>query len=101
MMRFVHWALTLIVAVVCAVFALSNREAVVVDFWPFPRIELGLYLVVLGALFAGLMIGLLIGWVGHLGVRRERSRLVKQVKRLEADLDRPNEPAPPGTQPKL
>jgi putative membrane protein len=96
-MRFVYWGLTLIVAVVCAVFALFNRDPVLVNFWPFPQIELGLYLVVLGALLGGLLLGLMIGWVGHLGVRRERGRLARQAKRLEADLDRPKEPAPPGS----
>jgi uncharacterized integral membrane protein len=100
-MRFVYWGLTLIVAVVCAVFALFNREAVQVNFWPFPQVELGLYLVVLGALLGGLVLGLLIGWVGHLGIRRERGRLVRQVRRLEADLDRTKEPASSGNSPKL
>jgi|HubBroStandDraft_1064217.scaffolds.fasta_scaffold00022_88 uncharacterized integral membrane protein len=95
-MRFLYWALTLVVAVVCAVFAVSNRALVVVDFWPFPAIQLPLYPVVLGALLAGFLLGWLTTWLGHFGTRRERRRLAKHAHRLEAELDRSKEPTPPG-----
>ena len=94
-MLFVYWGLTALIAVACAVFAVSNRGLVQVDFWPFPALELPLYPLVLGALLGGFALGWLATWLGHFGMRRERRRLARHAERLEAQIDRAKEP-PPG-----
>ena len=95
-MRFVYWGLTALIAVACAVFAVYNRGLVAVDLWPLPTFELRLYLVVLGPLAIGFLLGWLTTWLGHFGTRRERRRLAKHAERLEAQIDRAKEPPPPG-----
>jgi uncharacterized integral membrane protein len=95
-MRLLYWGLTTLVAVVCAVFAVHNRTPVTIDFWPFPALELPVFLVVLTALALGFVSGWIIVWLGHLGTRSERRRLAKRVPRLEAQIDAAKEPAPPG-----
>jgi putative membrane protein len=94
-MRFVYWGLTALIAILCAVFAVYNREPAVLDFWPFPAFELPLFLAVLGPLVIGLAVGWLAAWFGHFGTRRERRRLARHAERLEAELARAKEP-PPG-----
>jgi uncharacterized integral membrane protein len=94
-MRFVYWGLTLLAAVICAVFAAYNRTAAVLDLWPFATLELPVYLVVLGTLATGFLLGSLTTWIGHFGVRRERRRLAKQMARLDTPPIGTNEP-PPG-----
>jgi uncharacterized integral membrane protein len=96
LVRFVYWSLTLVAAIVCAGFAVYNRNSVTLDLWPFATIELPLYLVVLGMLATGLLVGSAITWLGHLGIRRERRRLAKQVQRLETSPVATTEPPPPG-----
>jgi uncharacterized integral membrane protein len=95
-MRFAYWGLTLLAAIICAVFAAYNRASTVLDLWPFATVELPLYLLVLGTLMAGFLLGSLVTWFGHFGVRRERRRLTKQVQRLDTPSTRPDEPPPPG-----
>jgi putative membrane protein len=88
-MRYVYWALIALVAVVCATFAVSNRDLVELTFWPLPvAYELPLYLVVLVTLVLGFVIGRLTAWLGHLGTKRDRRRLAKHAQRLEAELGR-------------
>jgi uncharacterized integral membrane protein len=96
LVRLVYWGLTLLAAIVCAGFAVYNRNSVTLDLWPFATVELPLYLVVLGMLATGLLLGSSITWLGHLGIRRERRRLAKQVRRLESSPARATEPPPPG-----
>jgi lipopolysaccharide assembly protein A len=52
-----------IAALAAVVFAVSNRDSVVLDLWPLPfEAALPLYLVVLGAVAVGLLIGVSVSW---------------------------------------
>jgi lipopolysaccharide assembly protein A len=95
-MRFVYWGLTALVAIASAVFAVHNRAPVTIDFWPFEPVEMPVFAIVLAALALGFVAGWLIVWLGHLSMRRERRRLARQAQRLEGQIDRTREPAPPG-----
>jgi uncharacterized integral membrane protein len=82
-MRWVFWVFTMLVAIAAAVFAVFNRTPVTVDCWPFPMVELPLFVLVLGTLVVGFLAGRVTAWASHLKVRRERSRLIKQLQTLE------------------
>lgn len=87
-MRWVFWVFTILAAVAAAVFAVFNRMPVTVDCWPFPIVELPLFVLVLGMLVVGFLAGRITAWASHLKVRRERSRLAKQVQSLGAEKER-------------
>jgi uncharacterized integral membrane protein len=88
-MRRLRLLVTLPAMVVLVVFAVANREAVTVSLWPFPiGVEAPLFLPILLALFAGLVMG--VGWLWlPLTLARRRAR------RLERRLDPPSTMAPP------
>ena len=70
-MRVLYWLITALVALVCVIFAVSNRAGVTLTFWPLSfELAAPLYLVVLLALLAGFLLGLLVTWVRSLGTRR-------------------------------
>lgn len=86
-MRVLYWLVTALVALVCVVFAVTNRAGVTLIFWPF-GIELSapLYLVVLLALLAGFVVGLLVAWVWSWGARRSARARARRIEILERDL---------------
>jgi uncharacterized integral membrane protein len=78
---------TVPVAVVAVVFAVSNRPVVAVTFWPMPiRIEAPLYLVVLLAALIGFLAGELIAWIGGARARRASRNAVQRIAVLEREL---------------
>ena len=86
-MRFVYWTATALLALVLVVFAVSNREDVVVTFWPLPvMLAAPLYLVVLLALLAGFLVGELVAWINGRRSRREARRRGRRIEALEHEL---------------
>ena len=58
LLRNFYWVVTIPLAVIVVVFAVSNREPVVVDIWPLPPVTgLPLFLFILGSFFIGLRNG--------------------------------------------
>jgi uncharacterized integral membrane protein len=98
-MRYFYWGLTALFAILIACFAVSNRTAVDLEFWPLPlALSVPLYLVVLLMLLLGLLAGWFMGWAGSWRVRRERRRHAKRIEELERDLGRLRAaPAAPAT----
>lgn len=111
MLRILSWIVGIPVAAAVVAFAVANRGSVKLSLLPLPfEIELPLYLVVLGAMLAGLILGGLIAWLsaGRLRRRvrqsareaeassREAQALREKIERLEADppAKRANLPAP-------
>ena len=111
MLRILSWIVGIPVAAAVVAFAVANRGSVKLSLLPLPfEIELPLYLVVLGAMLAGLILGGLIAWLsaGRLRRRarqsareaeassREAQALREKIGRLEADspAKRANLPAP-------
>ena len=80
-MRFVIQLLLAVIIGVAAVFAVANRAGTKVYFYPLPfNVELPLYVIILGAIALGLIIG-----VGLSSISRFRLRLAskKHQKRAE------------------
>lgn len=71
-MRYLNWIAGLLVAAIVVDFALSNRETVLVGFWPLID---GLALPVYLALLLPLLLGLALGWLaaGWRNYRRRRA----------------------------
>ena len=86
-MRVLYWLATALVALVCVVFAVSNRAGVTLTFWPLSfDLAAPLYLVVLLALLAGFLVGLLVAWVWSWGARRVARQRARRIEALERDL---------------
>jgi len=85
--RILYWLGTALVALICAVFAVSNRAGVTLTFWPLGmELAAPLYLVVLLALLAGFVIGLLAAWIWSWGPRRVARQRARRIEVLERDL---------------
>jgi lipopolysaccharide assembly protein A len=86
-LRFVYWTATALVALLLVIFAVSNREDVVVTFWPLPvMLAAPLYVVVLLALLAGFLVGELVAWINGRRSRREARRRGRRIEALEREL---------------
>jgi uncharacterized integral membrane protein len=92
-MRLVYWLITALLALILVMFAVSNRGAVVVTFWPLPAtLEAPLYLVLLLALLAGFLLGEFVAWINAGRTRRalrERNRRIEALERAAAQAQLP------------
>ncbi len=79
-MRFISWLISLPILLVLLNFALANRHDVMLSFWPFDaEMTLPLSALTLGMLFAGLLMGAFITWIGTLHYRFEARRLRREL----------------------
>ena len=87
MVRLVYWAVTMLVAVVLALFVVANRQGVQLALTPFTDpVWLPLWTVVVAALAIAFLVGNLVGWLGARRWRRETRFLRRRVATLERDL---------------
>lgn len=107
-MRLIAWLFGALVAFVLILFAVSNRESVVLKFEPLPFvIELPLYAALLATLLAGFVAGGLVSWLSGRKWRlraRRAEREAEQFRREHAAdsvrlFARPASAPPPPTQP--
>ncbi|HKT16444.1 MAG TPA: LapA family protein [Stellaceae bacterium] len=83
-MRVFHWLVTAPLAVILIVFAVNNRDAVTLSFWPLPlTLQAPLYLIALVMLLVGFLIGELVAWVNGRRWRREARHSARRVAELE------------------
>ena len=93
-MRFINSLVAAVVALIVVLFAVSNRQPIVIEVWPFPfRIEASLYAVILVAILLGFVAGAIAAWMGGaekrsaLRAARKRTRELEQsVARLKDDV---------------
>jgi uncharacterized integral membrane protein len=86
-MKLVFWIVVVPVAVVVALFAVSNREAVTLGLWPLPfELDLPLYLAILSALLIGFISGAAAVWIAGRRRRRENRRRGHRIAALETEL---------------
>lgn len=82
-MKFVSWLLSLLIFFAAVSFALANQHGVSVNLWPFGvEMSAPLYLLTLGPLFLGILIGSGIGWFNTIPHRMEARRLKKDIAGL-------------------
>jgi uncharacterized integral membrane protein len=86
-MKFLSWIITIPVVVFCALFAVGNRQEVVIDLWPTGYVlTTPLWLISLGGAALGFLLGALLFWMLGLGVRLQRHHLSKEVDKLKREL---------------
>lgn len=86
-MRALRWLGVGLIAALLALFAASNREAVVVGLWPLPFVvDLPLYLVVLAATLIGFIAGAVCAWIGGARGRREARQRRRRLAAIEQEL---------------
>jgi len=85
--KLVSTTLTLPVTVAVVLFAVSNRQAVDLHFWPLPgSVEVPLYAIGLATMVVGFLIGGVVAWLGA-GETRQRARTAeREVRTLETRL---------------
>jgi len=96
-MRRLSWIITIPFSIIVVVFAINNRGPVTVTLWPLPWIaELPLYLVVLGSLLVGFLVGAAIAWLSA-GRRRHEARVAaERLRGMSAELTRLQRQQPAG-----
>lgn len=86
-MRKLSWIITIPLTVVCVIFALANRQPVTVDLWPFAiSYEPPLFLLVLGALLLGFLLGALVSWFTGSRTRDRARRAYYRASDLEREV---------------
>jgi putative membrane protein len=85
-MRFLYWIIAIPLAVLIAVFAVSNRALVTISLWPLPfEVDLPLFLPIMVALLVGLGIGFAFEWLLQGKHRRAARRMDSELKRIKTD----------------
>ncbi|HEU0118355.1 MAG TPA: LapA family protein [Alphaproteobacteria bacterium] len=83
-MKLISGFLGLILAALALSFALANTQDTTISLWPFGiSIQAPLYLLTLGTLLFGVLIGMIAGWVAMLQHRFEARRLRKEIMTLQ------------------
>jgi lysylphosphatidylglycerol synthetase-like protein (DUF2156 family) len=80
-MRLIYWLIAGPLIILAVLFALSNRELVDLQIWPFPfSLPAPVYLVALGGLAVGFFAGGIVAWFGA-GRTRARARAAERALR--------------------
>ena len=87
-MKYLSWILTFPLGIVAIVFAVANRTGVTLNLWPLGiKIEAPLFILVLGSLLVGLIVGGVIAWLSG-GAARQRGReAMYNAQSAERELD--------------
>jgi uncharacterized integral membrane protein len=93
--RIVGWVVLVPLCVVLIVFALANRQLVVVNFNPFvpsealttPGVGVPLFLVLFGVLLFGVVAGGVATWFAQSAHRRDERAYRREAERLNRELD--------------
>jgi lipopolysaccharide assembly protein A len=74
--RRLSWLISVPITLITIIFAVWNRQLVTLDLFPLPLApELPVYLLVLGSLFIGFILGGLTAWIAARPARRQRRRM--------------------------
>lgn len=86
-MRVLFWPTVVVLAVLGALFAISNRQSVALGLWPLPfLLQTRLYLLVFLALLVGAAAGVAGAWIGGHRRRRELRLCLRRAAALEREL---------------
>lgn len=96
-MRYVRYLCIAIFAVALIAVALANRSLVSLKLLPTevsgyfalnPEIQVPLFIVILGSIIAGLLVGFVWEWIREYGQRAEAARQAREMRRLEREIAR-------------
>lgn len=96
-MRYVRYLCIATFAVALVAVALANRNFVSLQVLPSelsglfamnPSIELPLFVVILGSILTGLLVGFVWEWIREYGERAEAAKTAREMRRLQRELDK-------------
>ncbi|MBA96982.1 MAG: LapA family protein [Sulfitobacter sp.] len=96
-MRYVRYLCIAVFAIALIAVALANRSMVSLKLLPTevsgwfalnPEIRVPLFIVILGSIIAGLLVGFVWEWVREYGQRAEAARQAREMRRLEREVAR-------------
>jgi uncharacterized integral membrane protein len=96
-MRYVRYICIAIFAVALISVALANRAMVSLQILPAevsgwfavnPTVKLPLFLVILGSIVVGLLVGFIWEWIREYGQRAEAAKQAREMRRLEREIAR-------------
>lgn len=96
-MRYVRYLCIAVFAIALIAVALANRSMVSLKLLPTevsgwfalnPEIQVPLFIVILGSIIAGLLVGFVWEWVREYGQRAEAARQAREMRRLEREVAR-------------
>ncbi len=96
-MRYVRYLCIAVFAVALIAVALANRSIVSLKILPTevsgyfavnPEIQVPLFIVILGSIIAGLLVGFVWEWIREYGQRAEAARQAREMRRLEREIAR-------------
>lgn len=86
-MGFIRGIIGLAFAVLFAIFAVANRQSVDIVWHPvLPPVSLPLYIVALGLLAIGFILGGFMAWLKSIPVRVQKTVQTRKIKKLEKEL---------------
>lgn len=86
-MRYLSWLITVPLAVLAVLFAVSNMEAVTLSLWPLPfQLQTALFVLVLLTLVVGFVAGGVVVWGGARRHRHAVRRATRRVNELTVEL---------------
>lgn len=96
-MRYVRYLCIAIFAVALVSVALANRAVVPLQVLPTelsgmfavnPSVQLPLFIIILGSILAGLLVGFVWEWIREFGDRAEAAKQAREMRRLQREIDR-------------
>jgi uncharacterized integral membrane protein len=96
-MRYIRYLCIVVFAVALIAIALANRQVVSLQLLPSeiagwfalnPSIELPLFIVIMGGIIAGLLVGFVWEWVREYGQRAEAARQAREMRLLKREIER-------------
>lgn len=96
-MRYVRYVCIAVFALALISIALANRGMVALKVLPTevahwfavnPALELPLFLIILGSIVAGLLVGFVWEWIREYGQRAEAAKQAREMRRLEREVAR-------------
>ena len=80
---------TIPLTIILVLFALVNRQGIEISLWPFPwSFTLPAFLLILGTLFIGFMLGGMTVWVSQHTQRHQQKKLEREMAELNRKLTR-------------
>jgi len=76
-------------AIMFGIFAIENRVPLSIKIWPFSeKYEVWMSVCIFGVLIAGIILGLVIGWLSGVDWRRRARRAEQRLRKLENQLEK-------------
>jgi len=86
-MKYVGWAIAIIVAALTVNFAVHNFVRTPIDLWPLPfAVDLPLFAIVLIAVFFGFCVGIVVAWLSSVRRRDRAARNARDLRQMSAQL---------------